>query len=55
MMTSLMTMTHIYLRIKWKVKQFEVFHECSFQSMTLDEERLPPVDVIDHGDVTVTS
>ena len=39
----------IYLRVKWKVKQFEVFQERSFQSMALDEERLAVVKVVQHG------
>jgi len=35
------------LRIKWKVKQLQVFEESSLQSMTLDDVSLPRIDIID--------
>ena len=49
MMMNSYQLAQVYLRIKWKVKQFEVFHERSFQSMTLYCERLPRGDVIDYS------
>jgi len=38
-----------HLRVKWKVKQLEVFQESSLESSSFDDKRLPRVDVVDNS------